>query len=87
MNGVEITTDDLMDRFADLLEVITPGAGSEFQAQWATIRTGIYHQCGLALAATSGADTEYDYYSDPTLCDCGTCTAIRGELGPGWRLS
>ncbi|MEB3021291.1 hypothetical protein [[Mycobacterium] crassicus] len=57
---------------------------------WADIETAIEHfvtGCPPVtdeqiIAFTAGAATELDYYADDShLCDCGTCEAIRHELG------
>lgn len=51
-----------IDALSTLLDIIAPGTGTQLHTIWDGLRQSIYHQTGLALAATSGATTEYDYY-------------------------
>lgn len=54
-------TDAIAD-LANLCDLLMPGTGEQVWKVWSSYQPVMHHQIGLALAATSGAATEYHYY-------------------------
>lgn len=58
------TADAYFEEQAPKWDALFPGFGAATLVAWSILRGHLAHEIGLAIAATSGAETEFDYYTD-----------------------